>query len=60
MPFLRPRDFTASSLAGTVMLLRGEIQMPERNLDALSSALSAPTAANPFRIKGEALSIRIW
>ena len=47
-----------SSVAGTVMLRRGEMQMPESSLGASPALVPVPSTANPLRIKGDALSIR--
>ena len=57
-PFLRPRSLTTSSLAGTVMLLRGDRQIPARTLGVSSGLLVVPTAASALRTSGDALSMR--
>jgi hypothetical protein len=53
IPFLRPSSFTASSVAGIVRLLRGEMQIPVNTLGASFAGLSVPRSASPLRIIGE-------
>src|SRR5271166_6450009 len=60
MPLRRPRVLTTSSVAGTVMLRRGEMQMPESSFGCSSVLVSVPSTARPLSTSGEALSIRTW
>jgi hypothetical protein len=55
-----PSTRTISSLAGRVMLRRGEMLIPDNTLGASSFGLAVPRAASPLRINGDAFSIRIW
>ena len=59
IPFFSPSSLTTSSLAGTVKLRRGEMQIPTKNLGTSSALLATPRAARPFRTRGDAFSIRI-
>jgi tetratricopeptide (TPR) repeat protein len=58
MPCFSPIDLTASSLAGTVRLRRGEMQIPQITLGMSSGLLAVPSTARPLSTSGEAFSIR--
>ena len=57
MPCFSPSVRTTSSLAETVMLLRGGTLIPDNTRGISSALLVVPTAARPLRINGDALSI---
>ena len=49
IPFFRPSSLTTSSLAGTVKLLRGAMQIPRQNFRHSSGLLATPSAARPLK-----------
>src|SRR5208337_978882 len=55
MPLRRPRVLTTSSVAGTVMLRRGAMQIPESSFGCSSVLVSVPSTAKPLSTSGEAL-----